>query len=165
MMWEQLWAWSDKGTVDLYAWVYVSRGIKNVCVVFRAMEIPFSERRILHSYSWLGQCREVGKLLQFYFWLNNSLRSSLWWLRSSQPIFSSMIPSLYIYYVFQGREDLMHFFSRPHAKISESGSLKAWLVQTQYIWHRFVLIGWRLGLTSHRTAILTISCLSETWPI
>ena len=65
--------WSDKGTVNLYARVYVSRGIKNVCVVVRAMEIPFSKRRILHSYSWLGQCREIGKLSRFYFWLNNNL--------------------------------------------------------------------------------------------
>ena len=68
--------WSDKGTVDLYARVYVSRGIKNVCVVVRAMEIPFSERRILHSYSWLGQCREIGKLRRFYFWLNNNFNNT-----------------------------------------------------------------------------------------
>ena len=156
--------WSDKGTVDLYARVYVSRGIKNVCVVVWAMEIPFSKRRILHSYSWLGQCREIGKLSRFYFDLTityvplcggyvpvsqffRKLRSfedgpllSIGWISLFRNFIlvqyymwpfhvetTYIIPSLYIYCVFQGKEDLMHFFSRSHVKISESGSMEVWL--------------------------------------
>ena len=59
-----------------------------------------------------------------------------------------IMPSLCLYYVFHGKRGMIHV-----KRLSGIWS-SFWLVWTQYTWHSSVLIGLRLGLMSHKTAIL-----------